>query len=252
MSGSKEEKEFLKAYDASKYERPSVTADIAIFTLDEDNDLNILLIKRGGHPYKDHWAIPGGFLNLKETIDETAARELKEETGIDVSEGIELRQLMTVGSPDRDPRTYVVSVAYTALVPKGKLKIKAGDDAKDARLFKIKPKDKEQSDFIFISEDMIIGSEDLAFDHSFIIKEAIKRLQGRLNYTDDSFALLKNRESFEIYELQKIHEAIMFTKFDIPNFRKKFLVNFVNKGFAVKTGDRVTGKKAVGVYKLLR
>ena len=133
---SEEERQFIESYDASKYERPSVTADIVILTIDNEDDLNILLIKRGGYPYKDKWAIPGGFMEVgKESIDETAVRELKEETGID---NVYLKQLYTFGNVGRDPRTTVVSVAYTALVPKSKLHITAGDDAKDAQLFKIK------------------------------------------------------------------------------------------------------------------
>lgn len=250
-----EEKEFLKNYDASKYERPSVTADIAIFTLDEDDDLNILLIKRGGHPYKDCWAIPGGFLNMNETIDEAAARELREETGIDVSDGIDLRQLMTFGTPNRDPRTYVVSIAYTALVPKGMLKIHAGDDAKDARLFKIKTDYiKGQKTFVFKNDDLTISLDDLAFDHNHIIMTALKRLKGRLNYTDDSFSLLKDKNDFEIYELQKIHEAISFTKLDRSNFRKMFLRNFVERHFVEKIGEHkdVSGKKDTSAYRWLR
>ena len=98
---SKEEKEFLEQYDVTKFERPSVTADIVIFTLDDSDELNILLIKRGGFPYKDHWAIPGGFLEAgKESIDEAAARELKTETNID---NVNLKQLYTFGDLGRDP-----------------------------------------------------------------------------------------------------------------------------------------------------
>ena len=133
---SEEEMNFLKSYDASKYERPSVTADIVIFTLGDAGNLQVLLIKRGGFPYKGRWAIPGGFVNVgKESVDEAAARELKEETGV---ENVYLKQLYTFGEPGRDPRTTVISVAYTALVPKGELKVQAGDDAQEARLFNIR------------------------------------------------------------------------------------------------------------------
>ena len=133
---TKEEIDFLKTYDASEYERPSVTADIVVLTLDSSDELSILLIKRGEYPFKGCWAIPGGFLQAgKESIDEAAARELKSETNID---NVYLKQLYTFGNPGRDPRTTVISVAYTALVPKHMLDIKAGDDAQDARLFKIK------------------------------------------------------------------------------------------------------------------
>lgn len=126
------EHDFLQEYDVSKYERPSVTADIIIFTVDEKKRLSLLLIRRGGYPYKDRWALPGGFLNAgKESADTAAARELFEETGI---KNAYLKQLYTFSRPDRDPRTHVISIAYTALIPRGKLQFRAGDDARDARL----------------------------------------------------------------------------------------------------------------------
>jgi ADP-ribose pyrophosphatase YjhB (NUDIX family) len=156
---SEEEKKFLENYDASKYERPSLTTDIVIFTLDNDDDLNILLIKRGAFPYKNKWAIPGGFLNVgTESLEEAAARELKEETNVD---NVFLNQLYTFSNPKRDPRTTVISVAYTALVPKNKLDIKAGDDAAAAALFKIKY---DVNGIIFSNDKATVSEEDLADD----------------------------------------------------------------------------------------
>ena len=250
-----EEKNFLKNYDVSKYERPSVTADVVIFTMDEDAELNVLLIKRAGHPYKDHWAIPGGFLEAgKESIEETASRELFEETGIKVSDGIDLRQLITVGSPDRDPRTHVVSVVYTALVPKGLLNIKAGDDAKEAKLFKIRKGYDENGDLsiYFVGDKCSITMKNLAFDHDFLIATALKRLRGRLNYTDDSFSLLKDKNNFELLELIKIHEAILFQKLDKANFRKMFIRDYVNKHRVKEIGKfNAIGKPKTMRYKYL-
>lgn len=254
MKQSQEEKEFLKSYNAAQYERPSVTADVVIFTIDKDNDLSILLIKRGGHPYKDHWAIPGGFLEAgKESIDEAAARELYEETGIKVSDGIELRQLITVGEPDRDPRTHVVSVVYTALVPKGLLHIKAGDDAKEAQLFKIRDWFDEEGDIKtrFIGDKISLTMDNLAFDHARIVEVAIERLRGRLSYTNDAFAMLKNKKCFRIYELKKIHEAILQKVIDRANFRKMFIRNFVDTG-KVRELDKSEAKGAkTAMYALL-
>ena len=160
---TKEEIDFLKKYDASEFERPSVTADVVVLTLDSSDDLSILLIKRGEYPFKGCWAIPGGFLQAgKESIDEAAARELKTETNID---NVFLKQLYTFGNPGRDPRTTVISVAYTALVPKHMLDIKAGDDAQDARLFKIKY---DVNGIVFTNEGLTITENDLAFDHNEI------------------------------------------------------------------------------------
>lgn len=252
---NKEEQEFLKQYDASKYERPSVTADVVILTVDEDNELNVLLIKRGGHPYKDHWAIPGGFLEAgKESIDEAAARELYEETGVKVSDGIDLRQLITVGTPDRDPRTHVVSVVYTALVPKRLLTIKAGDDAKEAKLFKIRKGYDENGELstYFVGERCSITMNNLAFDHGELILAAMKRLRGRLNYTNDAFALLNDRSRFDIAELMKVHEAILFQKLDRSNFRKMFLREYVKKHLVKELGKfDAEGKPPTTMYKYL-
>lgn len=138
------EEEFLSVYDAEKYPRPSLTVDTVIFTVTEkekinyrrisEKELKILLIKRGGHPFIEHWAIPGGFVNPKESTEIAAARELKEETGV---ENIYLEQLYTFSDPNRDPRTRIVSCSYIALVDSKNIKIKAGDDAKEARWFNL-------------------------------------------------------------------------------------------------------------------
>lgn len=222
---SNEEKAFLEKYDASKFECPSVTTDIVILTLDASDELNILLIKRGEYPYKDRWAIPGGFLAAgKESIDEAAARELKSETNID---NVYLKQLYTFGNPERDPRTTVISVAYTALVPKHMLDIKAGDDAEDAKLFTIKY---DVNGIIFTNENTVITENDLAFDHAEIIKMAITRLRNRIDYEDDAFNLLRDKNEFTISELKRIYETIKNRSLDLPNFRKTFLRDYVSTG----------------------
>ena len=250
---SEDEKKFLQNYDASKYPRPSVTADIVIFTIDESNNLNVLLIKRGGYPYQNYWAIPGGFLDVpNESINDAAARELYEETGVQIQDGIDLRQLITVGTPDRDPRTYVVSVVYTALVPKGLLNIVAGDDAKAANLFRIEsvtlPDGK--TDYKFVSDDCTVTTDELAFDHANLIDIAIERIRGRLSYTHDAFALLANKDCFEIYELQKIHEAILGRPLDRSNFRKAFVRDYVGTGIVEIIGQHdAPGKPQTSMYK---
>ena len=241
----KGEKEFLDNFRAEDYKRPSVTADIVIFTLDEDNDLNILLINRKGYPFKDHWALPGGFLQVdEESTDETAERELYEETGIN---NVFLKQLYTFSKPDRDPRTHVISVAYTALIPKSKLTIKAGDDAKDARLFKIKY---DIDGINFTNSDLTLTEKDLAFDHKEIIRTAITRIRGRIDYEPDAFELLKDKSEFTIYELKCIHESIKNETLDTANFRKSFIRNYLNTGFCVDLGRKCknTGKRAAELY----
>ena len=244
---SKEEKLFLDKYDASKYERPSLTTDIVILTLDASDELNILLIKRGAYPYKDKWAIPGGFLAAgKESVDEAAARELKSETNID---NVYLKQLYTFGNPGRDPRTTVISVAYTALVPKHMLNIKAGDDAEDAKLFTIRY---DVNGIIFENENTVITEDDLAFDHAEIIKMAITRLRNRIDYEDDAFNLLRNKNEFTISELKRIYETIKNRSLDLPNFRKTFLRDYVSTGKVIDLNKTETSKgKPARLYKYI-
>lgn len=239
------EKAFLREYDASKYERPSVTADIIIFTLDDQGRLSLLLIRRGGHPYKDCWALPGGFLIAgKESAEEAAARELYEETGI---KGAYLKQLYTFSRPDRDPRTHVISVAYTALIPRGRLQFNAGDDAKEAKFFAVYM---DGDTLSLTSEKMALSERDLAFDHAEIIKMAINRLRGRIEYEPDAFELLKNKASFTIFELKQIFEAIKDKKLDTGNFRKMFFRNYIDTGFAAPLGEarQDKGRKAAALY----
>ena len=244
---SNEEKAFLEKYDASKFERPSVTTDIVILTLDVSDELNILLIKRGEYPYKDRWAIPGGFLAAgKESIDEAAARELKSETNID---NVYLKQLYTFGNPGRDPRTTVISVAYTALVPKHMLDIKAGDDAEDAKLFTIKY---DVNGIIFTNENTVITETDLAFDHAEIIKMAITRLRNRIDYEDDAFNLLRDKNEFTISELKRIYETIKNRSLDLPNFRKTFLRDYVSTGKVIDLNRTEVSKgKPARLYKYI-
>lgn len=244
---SKEEKAFLENYDVSKFERPSVTTDIVILTLDASDELNILLIKRGEYPYKDRWAIPGGFLAAgKESIDEAAARELKSETNID---DVYLKQLYTFGNPGRDPRTTVISVAYMALVPKHMLDIKAGDDAEDAKLFTIKY---DVDGIIFTNENTLINEKDLAFDHAEIIKMAITRLRNRIDYEDDAFNLLRDKNEFTISELKRIYETIKNRSLDLPNFRKTFLRDYVSTGRVIDLNKTEVSKgKPARLYKYI-
>ena len=138
MNLSKEDQEFVKTYDDSKYAKPSVTADMVIFARgSEAEHLEVLLIQRGRPPFRGQYALPGGFVNPDESVDDAAARELKEETGVDC--GCR-EQLRTVSTPGRDPRRWVITCAYLALVEKPEISVKAGDDAKAAEWFSVKLK----------------------------------------------------------------------------------------------------------------
>ena len=133
---------FLHSYDASAYEKPSVTTDIVVFSIGKGKretyrqlpkrHLQILLIRRKHHPFQNCWALPGGFVNLDEALREAAARELHEETGLEPDY---LGQLYTWGEVERDPRMRVISTSYMAIVNETNKKLKAGDDASEACWF---------------------------------------------------------------------------------------------------------------------
>lgn len=142
---SDEEKEFLAGYDLTKYDRPSVAADVVVFSVMKDDEcedvrrlqekkLKILLIRRGGFPYKGSWAMPGGFCKKGEDVVDSARRELCEETGIDDAY---VKLVGVYGEPDRDPRGWVISSTYMALMNGRDCHLKAGDDAQDARWFTV-------------------------------------------------------------------------------------------------------------------
>jgi len=224
---SKEEEEFLKNYNPGKYKKPSVTTDIVVFTMSEERKLSILLIKRSGYPYKDHLALPGGFVGMDESIDEAAARKLQEETGVG---GLPIIQFGSFGETDRDPRMRVISISYMAFVPIQKLETIEGTDA---AIYEI---DKDEDKLVLVNGGFSISEDNLAFDHAVIIKTALERLAGRIEYTQDAFSLLQNEKSFTIHELKSIHEAVLFKTLDTANFRREFLRKYVSTGIVEATG----------------
>ncbi len=182
-----------------EYPRPSVTVDVVIFTI-ADDDLKVLLIRRGAEPYKGKWALPGGFVEMKESLDEAAARELEEEVGVS---DVYLEQLFTFGAPKRDPRGRVISVCYFALVDATRQTIRAASDAADAEwhsVFKL-PR--------------------LAFDHRQILDYAIWRLRNKIEWTTVGYELLPKK--FTLSELQRVYEIILQKPVDKRNFRKRIV-----------------------------
>ncbi len=154
------EEEFLRQYDPDKYPKPSLTADIVIFRRSAGGP-EVLLIRRGGHPFLGCWALPGGFAERSEPLESTAARELLEETGVT---GGGLRPVGVYTAPGRDPRGWTVSAAYTAMLPEGSA-AKAGDDAAELRWFPLRPAEE--------SRLYPAGVEKLAFDHDAILTDAV-------------------------------------------------------------------------------
>jgi 8-oxo-dGTP diphosphatase len=182
-----------------QYARPALTADIVVFALDEQ-DLQVMLIQRDLAPYAGNWALPGGFVRVEETLDEAAARELREETGL---QDIFLEQLYTFGAVDRDPRERVVTVAYYALVNLAGHAVQASTDARSAAWFSVNDLPK------------------LAFDHRRILDVALDRLRGKVRYQPIGFELLP--EKFTLRQLQHLYEIILDRPLDKRNFRKKVL-----------------------------
>lgn len=178
-----------------KYPRPSVTTDCVIFGFDGAR-LMVLLIQRGMEPYKGRWAFPGGFLEMEESAEEGALRELREETGV---RGAYIRQFHTFTAPQRDPRERVITIAYYALVRIQD--VKGGDDAADARWF------------------ALTEVPQLAFDHGRILRKAEQALRQQIHFEPIGFELLPNQ--FTIRELQSLYEAILDVRFDRRNFYNK-------------------------------
>lgn len=228
------EQEFLERYDKDRYEKPAVTVDMLIFTINKEKDyaLELLLIERGGHPFLGKWAIPGGFVKMDESLEMAAERELKEETGLS---DIYMEQLYSFGDVGRDPRMRVISVAYMALVPKEKLKPVAGDDAAKVRWFEVHQEEKS-GEIIFESDDISntnrLTGADLAFDHEKVIKTALERLKNKVEYTDIAFELVG--EKFTLTQLQMVFEAILGKKLHKPNFRRS-IANRVEKTDEIET-----------------
>lgn len=187
-------------YNPADYDRPSVTVDVVLFAFRE-HDLKVLLVQRKKGPYQGFWAIPGGFIEMDETLEQAAQRELREETSVS---GVYLEQLYTFGDPDRDPRTRVISVAYFALVGADQAySVRGGDDAADARWWSMYDLPK------------------LAFDHERILHYALQRLRWKLEYTALGFLLLP--DTFTLSELQAVYETVLHETLDKRNFRRKIL-----------------------------
>ena len=193
-------------YDPRSFPPVAVTVDVVLFTIREDA-LHVLLIERGVEPFLGSWALPGGFVQPGEDLDAAAARELAEETGVGEDEAY-LEQLATYGSPERDPRMRVISVAYWAACeslanPAG------GGDAARAALVPVS----------WIED----GGMELAFDHERIAKHALDRLRAKLEYT--AVAARFCHPEFTISELRTVYETVWNTKLDPGNFQRKVREN---------------------------
>ena len=257
----KSEEEFLKDYDSNMYEKLSLTADILIFSISNEEESNyrktdkkkmsILMCKRDNYPYKDKWCLPGGFVGIKEELDDAPIRILKNETNLD---NIYLEQLYTFGNKDRDPRMRIVSTSYMALIDKNKLDNSISKNASwfdvvlyesnnntvniilnngiETIKFKIQKKlqDKTTDRYSYKT----VENESIAFDHPLVILTGLERLKNKLQYTDIVFNLMP--KYFTLGELQKVYETILGKKLFDPAFRR-IIKDKVNKTNKIKKGE---------------
>ena len=167
-TGEKNEKgqtleEFLKEYDPYQYKNPCATTDMVLFSYageKPDTDaLKVLLVCRKNHPSIGYWALPGGFVELHENLEDTARRELEEETGV---KGLPVEQFACYGDYQRDPRARVITTAYFSLVNEKEVRVKAGDDAADAAWFTVKLKKGESKDIT--TDAAVIRREDFSLE----------------------------------------------------------------------------------------
>ena len=188
-------------YDPDAYPPFAVTVDVAVFTIRGD-ELQVLLIERGGEPFLGALALPGGFVRPDEDLDQAAARELAEETGLRAGSW-HLEQLASYGSPERDPRMRVVTVAYWAICAElpG---LRGGGDAAAALLMPVK--------------EIESGSVRLAFDHERIVRDAVERTRSKLEYT--ALAAKFCPPEFTVGQLRRVYEAVWNTRLDPGNFQR--------------------------------
>ena len=188
-----------------KFPHPSITADVVIFAMHE-NDLKVLLVQRKNPPYKNHWAIPGGFVEIDEDLELGARRELEEETGV---KNVFLEQLYTFGAAGRDPRGRVITVAYYALLSvEFAPLLRAGDDAREVMWHPVVEAERSQE-------------LALAFDHREIIRVALERVRGKIDY-DPRLVRALLPDEFTQSEFRRVHETIKGARYDKSNFSKRF------------------------------
>lgn len=255
------EEEFLKNYNSDEFDKLSMTTDILILSVsnEEKNNyrktdkkkMSILLVKRSNYPFKDKWCLPGGFVQIDENLDEAPKRILKQETNI---EDIYLEQLYTFGNVNRDPRMRIVSTAYMALIDKSKLENKISDKSSWFDILSVEEKNNtvemvlsnEIENINFVIKKVlrekttdrysfeILENNKVAFDHPLVILSGVERLRNKLEYTDIVFNMMP--ELFTLGELQKVYEVILGKKLLDPAFRR-IIANKVEKTSKMKTGE---------------
>jgi 8-oxo-dGTP diphosphatase len=192
----------VENYDPNAFPPFAVTVDIVVFTLLDDR-LQMVLIQRGGPPFEKVWALPGGFVHVDEDLETAVRRELLEETGVE-SGPAHLEQLGAYGTPERDPRMRVVTVAWWAIMP-DLPPPEAGTDAVHADLVGV--------------DDVLEGRVELAFDHRQIVVDAVEALREELENT--TLAASFWADSFRISDLRRVYEIVWGSQLEPGNFQRK-------------------------------
>lgn len=219
------EKHYLKNYNIHDYDVPLCTVDMAIFAIIDDM-LSILLVKREEYPFKDQWALPGGFIDLKkdQSISDAAYRKLLEKTGVSSAY---LEQVESIGASKRDPRGWALTVLYYALVDASKLG-KNGELNKSSEWSPVKKLKKNK----------------LAFDHNTLVDKALNRLQAKASYTALPIELMP--DTFTLTELQNVFTIILDRKLQAKSFRLRLM----SAGMVEETGEsKISGKRPAKLYK---
>jgi 8-oxo-dGTP diphosphatase len=218
------EEEFLASYNLKEYDVPLSTVDIAIFAV-EGGLLNVLMVNRAEFPFKNRWALPGGFVDLKtdDTIKTTAFRKLKEKTGISSPY---LEQVETVGNNSRDPRGWAITVLYYALVDFTAVSNVA----------------EQESSWIPVNDAMTL---DLAFDHKALLTLALSRLRSKTRYSALPLNLMP--AEFTLTELQNMFELVLDYPLEKKAFRRRLLAAQLLK----ETGEiRQTNRRPAALYQV--
>jgi 8-oxo-dGTP diphosphatase len=204
-----------RTYDPSRFPAFAVTVDVVILTMSHSR-LHVLLVRRGVPPFEGMWAIPGGFKRPTETLDAAAKRELAQETGVQIASV--LTQFGAYGDPGRDPRMNVVTVAYLAVL-RDVGKVVAGTDAASAALVPV--------------SEALLGTNELAFDHAQILRDAVERVRLDLDLTGIATAFVG--PTFTLAELRAVYEAVWDVHLDGANFRRSVVSE---DGWVIPTGRR--------------
>ncbi|MES2699965.1 MAG: NUDIX domain-containing protein [Pseudomonadota bacterium] len=221
------------ASDLGAYPSPHLAVDIVLFTI-EDQVLKVLTMERSVEPFAGCQVLPGGFVHPGENLDDTARRVLTEKAGLS---DLAVEQLYTFSAPGRDPRGWVVSAAYFALVPYERL-YAAASHIDGLRLPQVLADQAGGAvQLRDAGEPVSIG-----FDHAEIIYTALARLRGKLDWSSLPFALLP--EQFTLLELQQVHETILGRVLNKPHFRKKWLGKILPDGSHLEaTGEFTSGRR---------